>query len=90
VIAPSTYPIARLNSAPVMSSTAVYTTDHDRDPQPRPGPCRRRDGNPVRYQRRATQGLPAPLPTHLTWSTMMVTLLPRTSRRTDARSRRAS
>jgi hypothetical protein len=29
------------------------------------------------YQRRATQGLQAPLLTHLTWSTLMLTLLPR-------------
>ena len=36
VIAPSTYPIARLNSAPVMSSTAVYTLTTTAS-QPRPG-----------------------------------------------------
>jgi hypothetical protein len=42
------------------------------------------------YQRRATQGLQAPLLTHLTWSTLMVTLLPRISRWAEARSKRIS
>jgi hypothetical protein len=36
VIARSTYPIARLNSAPVVNSTAVYTLTTTAS-QPRPG-----------------------------------------------------
>ncbi|MFL6043886.1 MAG: CPBP family intramembrane glutamic endopeptidase [Propionibacteriaceae bacterium] len=73
---------------PVLSSTAVYilTTTATRNPALvlAAGVM----GTLFGYQRRATQGLQAPLLTHLTWSTLMVTLLPRISRWPEARSTR--
>jgi hypothetical protein len=39
----------------------------------------RRHGHPVRFQRRHSGTVLAPLVTHLVWSTLMVSLLPRMS-----------
>lgn len=75
---------------PVLSSTAAYilTTTATRNPALILAAAVM--GTLFGYQRRATQGLQAPLLTHLTWSTLMVTLLPRISTWADARSRRAA
>lgn len=75
---------------PVLSSTAVYTLTTTATRNPALILAAGVMGTLFGYQRRATHGLQAPLLTHLTWSTLMVTLLPRISRRAEARSRRAS
>ena len=75
---------------PVLSSTAVYTLTTTATRNPALVLAASVMGTLFGYQRRAIQGLQAPLLTHLTWSTLMVTLLPRISRRAAARSRRAS
>jgi uncharacterized protein len=75
---------------PVLSSTAIYTLTTTATRNPALVLAAGVMGTLFGYQRRATQGLQAPLLTHLTWSTLMVTLLPRISRRAAARSRRAS
>jgi hypothetical protein len=74
---------------PVLSSTAVYTLTTTATRNPALILAAGVMGTLFGYQRRATHGLQAPLLTHLTWSTLMVTLLPRISRRAEARSRRA-
>jgi membrane protease YdiL (CAAX protease family) len=74
---------------PVLSSTAVYTLTTTATRNPALVLAAGVMGTLFGYQRRATQGLQAPLLTHLTWSTLMVTLLPRISRWAEARSRRA-
>ena len=75
---------------PVLSSTAVYTLTTIATRNPALVLAAGVMGTLFGYQRRATQGLQAPLLTHLTWSTLMVTLLPRISRWADARTGRAS
>ena len=75
---------------PVLSSTAVYTLTTTATRNPALIIAAGVMGTLFGYQRRATQGLQAPLLTHLTWSTLMVTLLPRISKWAEARSRRAS
>jgi membrane protease YdiL (CAAX protease family) len=75
---------------PVLSTTAVYTLTTTATRNPALVIAAGAMGALFGYQRRATQGLQAPLLTHLTWSTLMVTLLPRISRWAEARSRRAS
>jgi uncharacterized protein len=75
---------------PVLSSTAVYTLTTTATRNPALVLAAGVMGTLFGYQRRATQGLQAPLLTHLTWSTLMVTLLPRISRWAEARSRRIS
>ena len=75
---------------PVLSSTAVYTLTTTATRNPALILAAGVMGTLFGYQRRATHGLQAPLLTHLTWSTLMVTLLPRIARRAEARSRRAS
>lgn len=72
---------------PVLSSTAVYTLTTTATRNPALVLAAGVMGTLFGYQRRATQGLQAPLLTHLTWSTLMVTLLPRISRWAEARSR---
>jgi len=62
---------------PVLSSTAVYTLTTIATRNPALVLAAGLMGTLFGYQRRATQGLQAPLLTHLTWSTLMVTLLPR-------------
>jgi uncharacterized protein len=62
---------------PVLSSTAVYTLTTIATHNPALVLAAGVMGTLFGYQRRATQGLQAPLLTHLTWSTLMVTLLPR-------------
>ena len=62
---------------PVLSSTAVYTVTTIVTRNPALVLAAGVMGTLFGYQRRATQGLQAPLLTHLTWSTLMVTLLPR-------------
>jgi len=74
---------------PVLSSTAVYTLTTTATGNPALVLAAGVMGTLLGYQRRATQGLQAPLLTHLTWSTLMVTLLPRISRWAEARSTRA-
>ena len=74
---------------PVLSSTAVYTLTTAATRNPALVLAAGVMGTLFGYQRRATQGLQAPLLTHLTWSTLMVTLLPRISRWAEARSRSA-
>ena len=75
---------------PVLSSTAVYTLTTTATRNPALILAAGVMGTLFGYQRRATQGLQAPLLTHLTWSTLMVTLLPRISGWAEGRSRRAS
>ena len=75
---------------PVLSSTAVYTLTTTATRNPALVLAAGVMGTLFGYQRRATQGLQAPLLTHLAWSTLMVTLLPRISRWAEARSRRTS
>ena len=74
---------------PVLSSTAVYTLTTAATRNPALVLAASVMGTLFGYQRRATQGLQAPLLTHLTWSTLMVTLLPRIFSRTPAQSRTA-
>ena len=74
---------------PVLSSTAVYTLTTTATRNPALVLAAGVMGTLFGYQRRATQGLQAPLLTHLTWSALMVTLLPQISRWAEARSRRA-
>jgi membrane protease YdiL (CAAX protease family) len=62
---------------PVLSSTAVYTVTTIATRNPALVLAAGVMGTLFGYQRRATQGLQAPLLTHLTWSTLMLTLLPR-------------
>lgn len=66
---------------PVAISTAVYTLATTATRNPALVLAAAVMGTLFGYQRRATQGLQAPLLTHLTWSTLMVTLLPRIFRR---------
>ena len=75
---------------PVLSSTAVYTLTTTATRNPALIIAAGVMGTLFGYQRRATRGLQAPLLTHLTWSTLMVTLLPRISRWAEARSRTTS
>jgi membrane protease YdiL (CAAX protease family) len=80
---------------PVLSSTTVYTLTTAATRNPALVLAAGVMGTLFGYQRRATQGLQAPLLTHLTWSALMVTLLPRISRwatkqSRTARSRKAS
>ncbi len=74
-------------SNPVLSSTAVYTLTTIATRNPALVLAAGVMGTLFGYQRRATQGLQAPLLTHLTWSTLMVTLLPRIFRRAPTQSR---
>ena len=74
-------------SNPVLSSTAVYTLTTIATRNPALVLAASVMGTLFGYQRRATQGLQAPLLTHLTWSTLMVTLLPRIFRRAPTQSR---
>ena len=75
---------------PVLSSTVVYTLTTTATRNPALVLAAGVMGTLFGYQRRATQGLQAPLLTHLTWSTLMVTLLPRISGWAEARLMRAS
>jgi uncharacterized protein len=80
---------------PVLSSATVYTLTTAATRNPALVLAAGVMGTLFGYQRRATQGLQAPLLTHLTWSALMVTLLPRISRwatkqSRTARSRKAS
>ena len=75
---------------PVLSSTAVYTLTTIATRNPALVLAAGVMGTLFGYQRRATQGLQAPLLTHLTWSTLMVTLLPPISRWAEARLRSTS
>ena len=75
---------------PVLGSTAAYTLTTTATRNPALVLAAGVMGSLFGYQRRATQGLQAPLLTHLTWSTLMVTLLPRISWWLEAQSRRAS
>ena len=74
---------------PVASSTAVYALATTATRNPALVLAAGLMGTLLGYQRRATQGLQAPLLTHLTWSTLMVTLLPRIFRRFRTRPRRS-
>ena len=74
-------------SNPVLSSTAAYTLTTIATRNPALVLAASVMGTLFGYQRRATQGLQAPLLTHLTWSTLMVTLLPRIFRRAPTQSR---
>lgn len=73
---------------PVASTTAVYMLATTATRNPALVLAAAVMGTLFGYQRRATQGLQAPLLTHLTWSTLMVTLLPRVVRRARTRPRR--
>ncbi len=67
---------------PVAASTAVYTLTTVATRNPALVLAAAIMGTLFGYQRRATQGLQAPLLTHLTWSSLMVAVLPRLLRRT--------
>jgi len=69
----------------VLASTAIYTLTTTATRNPALVLAAGVMGTLFGYQRRATQGLQAPLLTHLTWSTLMVTLLPPISRWAEAR-----
>jgi membrane protease YdiL (CAAX protease family) len=74
---------------PVLSSATVYTLTTAATRNPALVLAAGVMGTLFGYQRRATQGLQAPLLTHLTWSALMVTLLPRISRWVPKQSRTA-
>lgn len=66
---------------PVLASTAAYTLTTVATRNPALVLAAGVMGTLFGYQRRATRGLQAPLLTHLTWSTLMVAVLPRVFRR---------